>query len=244
MSLDVDKKVLCKLTKFITIQIVNKIVNIMGTKVDIIAGITLALNEIFNTSRGTWISVKDRSIVKTLDEAGVNKNLSTTLVDVLTKKGLIFAEGQRGGMRYKLSDLLTPDFEAIANEIWEEWNIRKPKNVNKRDFIPPFPKPLPEEKYNPNTVVLKRQIIIPNLGDHRYVIISNRIIEVVIVALKYAGDEHNQITYDIEYGCAQSDGFIPYIILENMLVKDLFETPQAAADYMIRKTIKYIKRRG
>ena len=92
----------------------------------------------------------------------------------------------------------------------------------------------------------------------RFALKDGGIVEGKIISLHY-GEDGKTILYNLEivnkdwekWNTLPEDGSIDfddieepnkYLVMENISVKDLFETPQVAADYLIRHTLKYIKR--
>ena len=107
-------------------------------------------------------------------------------------------------------------------------------------------------------------MIIPNLGDMRFLIYENNIVEGKIVSLRF-GEDGKKIMYNVEIVNTywlkmqnapkiefneekdydgEEDEFEPtkYLVLRDMGVKDLFETPAIAAEYLVRHSVKYIKK--
>lgn len=242
-----------------------------NSRENILAALELALAEILNVETlNVWVSVKDRSINKILTEAGVNKNYSPIVLEELNKLGLVEGEGSRSGMRYKIISNVIPDVSRLALTIYNRFSKKTKQYYDstklssegypeskKSDLHPLKTKKMKAEKYDPKTVKIKRQVIIPNLGDIRFIIKNDKIYEGKIISLYYPTNSDNTIAYDIrianelwlewlsEY--ATNDDIIPdeepdkYEVVKKLGVKDLFETPEVAADYLIRKVVRYTK---
>lgn len=103
-------------------------------------------------------------------------------------------------------------------------------------------------------VKVKRQVVIPTLGDMRFALKDGGIVEGKIVSLHYA-DDRKSILYNLEIVNSKWQSIykdlensetpdIPekYCVMIDLGVKDLFETPMEVAEYLTRHTLKYIKR--
>lgn len=92
----------------------------------------------------------------------------------------------------------------------------------------------------------------------RFALKDGGIVEGKIISLHY-GEDGKSILYNLEivnqkwidwnaYYENMDEDIKPspapnkYSLMQDVSVKDLFETPQVAADYLIRHTLKYIKR--
>lgn len=243
------------------------------------AGLELALEEILNVQNlNVWISVKDRPIGKILESAGVDKKYNSYVMKALAKCGLVEEEGELAGKMYKIKSQVIPDIKYLVKQIHEQQKAeRKPYYVpvgerkeeeNKFDGYPESsPSDLRQKRaykrkdahqdvYSSQAVKVKRQVIIPNLGDMRFALKDGGIVEGKIISLHY-GEDGKSIMYNLEIVNQKwidwkslseeidIDGDEEpnkYIIMSDVSVKDLFETPQIAADFLIRHTLKYIKR--
>nr|DAJ28045.1 MAG TPA: hypothetical protein [Caudoviricetes sp.] len=229
----------------------------MGNKREnILAALELVLAEILRVDKmNVWISVKDRSIASILQSGGVNKNYSAIIVDELKKLGLVEGEGERSGMRYKIISNVIPDVSRLALTIYNRFSkkIRPTEGYpesKKSDLFPLIPKKNKSENYDPKTTIIRRKITLPSLGDIRYIIYNNRITEGKIVGMYYhdendkeikyqmriANPEYQQCSESIEEDEPASDQFIMVFIYG---LKELFENPESAASYLVRKVIRY-----
>lgn len=107
--------------------------------------------------------------------------------------------------------------------------------------------------YSGKPNVVKRHVNIPTLGDMRFMIHLSSIIECKVISVHYDRETVSKILYDVEF---VNPEFISsfeeneldeaschkYRIMPNQTIKDLFETPEDAADYLVRKFVKYQKR--
>lgn len=229
----------------------------MGNKREnILAALELVLAEILRVDKmNVWISVKDRSIASILQSGGVNKNYSAIIVDELKKLGLVEGEGERSGMRYKIISNVIPDVSRLALTIYNRFSkkIRPTEGYpesKKSDLFPLIPKKNKSENYDPKTTIIRRKIILPSLGDIRYIIYNNRITEGKIVGMYYHGENDKEVKYQIrianpEYQeCCESIGEDEFASDQFIMVfiyglKELFENPESAASYLVRKVIRY-----
>lgn len=108
-------------------------------------------------------------------------------------------------------------------------------------------------------IKVTRQVIIPNLGDIRFALKDGGIVEGKIISLHY-GKDGKSILYNLEIvnkdwheynnlpkiSDDAKDVYLSephkYDVMTDIGVKDLFETPQIAADFLVRHTLKYVKR--
>lgn len=220
-------------------------------KAEIITGLELALSEILNVNNmNVWISVKERSIIGIMKEAGVQKGYAPILLEELRKLGLVENEGERGAMRYKIISNVIPDVNRLATTIYERYlnAIRKYKNTF--DGYPTSsPSDLRPKRSNDNrnkskelsgkVVRVARQIVIPVLGDMRFVIHDNMIVEGRVIAVYYGekeGDE-NKMFVDLKFSNELTSDMLRMIPL-----KEVFETPDKVAEYLVRKCLKFQKK--
>lgn len=250
------------------------------------AGLELALEEILNVQNmNVWISVKERPIGKILESAGVEKKYNPYVMKALVKLGLVEEEGQLGGKMYKIKSKVIPDVKYLVKKIHEEAKAERKSYytpVSEReekqfdgylvskpsDLKPKRPykrKDAHQSEYSSPAVKTTRQVIIPNLGDIRFLVYENNIVEGKIVSLHF-GEDGKRVMYNVEivnnywlkmknapkveikedmrdYD-GEEDEVEPtkYLVLRDMSVKDLFETPAIAAEYLVRHTVKYIKK--
>lgn len=248
-----------------------------ATVEEVRAGLELALEEILNVSNmNVWISVKERPIGKILESAGVEKKYTPYVMKALAKLGLVEEEGELAGKRYMVKSQIIPDIKYLVKTIHEEAKAerksyyvpvgeRKAEDFegypasSKADLQPKRPSTRKDAHQHPSPAVkVKRQVIIPNLGDMRFALKDGGIVEGKIISLHY-GEDGKSILYNLEIvnpdwqswntyyenideDVKPSKAPDKYSVMENISVKDLFETPQVAADYLIRHTLKYIKR--
>lgn len=241
------------------------------------AALELALEEILNVSNlNVWINVKERPIGKILESAGVEKKYAPYVMKALAKLGLVEEEGEMSGKRYMVKSQIIPDIKYLVKTIHEEAKAERksyyvPVGERKAEDFEGYPASKSSDlqpkrsstrkdahQHSSPAVKVKRQVIIPNLGDMRFALKDGGIVEGKIISLHY-GEDGKSILYNLEivnqkwidwnaYYENMDEDIKPspapnkYSLMQDVSVKDLFETPQVAADYLIRHTLKYIKR--
>lgn len=253
----------------------------MKREEEIKTSLELALEEILRFDRmNVWISVRERPITKILEESGSTKNYSPFVLKALSKVGLVEVDGKNSHQRYMIKSQVIPDIKFLTDTIYNDYNERYTKYQNNRylkikelkaeinefDKYPPSPKSdlTPKRTYSRKdaqqdlefspAVKVKRQVVIPTLGDMRFALKDGEIVEGKIVSLHYA-DDRKSILYNLEIVNSKWQSIykdlensetsaIPekYCVMIDLGVKDLFETPMEVAEYLTRHTLKYIKR--
>ena len=162
-----------------------------NSKENIIAGIELALQTIVPAATNKWVSVRDLSIVKVLEQAGLNKNYSPPLQEVLKTKGLMFTEGCRGGLRFTIKADAVVDFSKLAEEIYVKASYYGkssedgyPKSKSS-DLKITKPKSSSLDMFESSALIraMKRKIILPNMNDLVFVIHEGRIFQAVVLGM-------------------------------------------------------------
>ena len=253
----------------------------MKREEEIKTSLELALEEILRFDRmNVWISVVERPITKILEEAGVRKGYSPFVLKALSKIGLIEVNGVNRHQRYMIKSQVIPDIKFLVDTIRKDYSSECAKyqntyllkkkaltaEANEFDKYPPSPKSdlTPKRTYSRKdaqqdiefspAVKVKRQVVIPTLGDMRFALKDGGIVEGKIVSLHYA-DDRKSILYNLEIVNSKWQSIykdlensetpdIPekYCVMIDLGVKDLFETPMEVAEYLTRHTLKYIKR--
>ena len=253
----------------------------MKREEEIKTSLELALEEILRFDRmNVWISVRERPITKILEEAGVRKGYSPFVLKALSKIGLIEVNGVNCHQRYMIKSQAIPDIKFLVDTIRKDYSSECAKyqntyllkkkaltaEVNEFDKYPPSPKSdlTPKRTYSRKdaqqdlefspAVKVKRQVVIPTLGDMRFALKDGGIVEGKIVSLHYA-DDRKSILYNLEIVNSKWQSMskdletvetpaIPekYCVMSDLGLKDLFENPMEVAEYLTRHTLKYIKR--
>ena len=227
-------------------------------KEDIIAALELALQEILRVDKlNVWLSVRERSIVKILQDAGVNKDYSSSVMAKLKEIGLIETEGAKGFMKYRIVTNIIPDAKRAAEEIYNIFLEKKRSYFNSDKLSPTRPSDS-RPKYSktktmydfeqPGKVIkCKRKIIMPQLGDMRYMVNDNHIKQVRIVGIEFGDSE--KILCKVSYRCTEGNyndevetnetGEMD--IRSGVPLNEIFETPEQVASYLVKTLVKYDK---
>ena len=227
-------------------------------KEDIIAALELALQEILRVDKlNVWLSVRERSIVKILQDAGVNKDYSSSVMAKLKEIGLIETEGAKGFMKYRIVTNIIPDAQRAAEEIYNIFLEKKRSYFNSDKLSPTRPSDS-RPKYSKNktmydfeqpgkVVKCKRKIIMPQLGDMRYMVNDNHIKQVRIVGIEFGDSE--KILCKVSYRCTdgnyndevETNETGEMDIRSGVLLNEIFETPEQVAAYLVKTLVKYDK---
>ena len=216
---------------------------------DIIAALELALQEILRVDKlNVWISVRERSVVKILQEAGVTKDYSSSVMAKLKEIGLMETEGSNGFMKYRIVTNVIPDVKRAATEIYNivlekkrsYFNSDKLSPSRPSDKYPKYSKTKTMDDFEePGKIIKgKRKIIMPQLGDLRYMVNDNRIKQVRIVGIEFGDNE--KILCKVSYRCT-GDENTTMDIREGVLLNEIFETPEQVAAYLVKTLVKYDK---
>lgn len=216
---------------------------------DIIAALELALQEILRVDKlNVWISVRERSIVKILQDVGVSKDYSSSVMVKLKEIGLIETEGANGFMKYRIVTNVIPDAQRAAEEIYNIFLDKKRSYFNSdklsatrpSDSRPKYSKTKTMDDFEqPGKVVkCKRKIVMPQLGDMRYMVNDNHIKQVCIIGIEFGSDE--KILCKVSY---RSTGDEQTTMSERsgVLLNEIFETPEQVAAYLVKTLVKYDK---
>lgn len=227
-------------------------------KEDIIAALELALQEILRVDKlNVWLSVRERSIVKILQDAGVNKDYSSSVMAKLKEIGLIETEGAKGFMKYRIVTNIIPDAQRAAEEIYNIFLEKKRSYFNSDKLSPTRPSDS-RPKYSKNktmydfeqpgkVVKCKRKIVMPQLGDMRYMVNDNHIKQVRIVGIEFGDSE--KILCKVSYRCTdgnyndevETNETGEMDIRSGVLLNEIFETPEQVAAYLVKTLVKYDK---
>lgn len=225
---------------------------------DIIAALELALQEILRVDKlNVWISVRERSIVKILQDVGVSKDYSPSVMVKLKEIGLIETEGANGFMKYRIVTNVIPDVQRAAEEIYNIFSEKKRSYFNSDKLSPTKPsdnrpkycksKTMDDFEKPGRVIKCKRKIIMPQLGDMRYMVNDNHIKQVRIVGIEFGDSE--KILCKVSYRCTEGNyndevetnetGEMD--IRSGVLLSEIFETPEQVAAYLVKTLVKYDK---
>lgn len=218
-------------------------------KEDIIAALELALQEILRVDKlNVWVSVRERSIVKILQEVGVTKDYSSSVMVKLKEIGLIETEGANGFMKYRIVTNVIPDVHGAAVDIYNIFLEKKRSYFNSDKLSPTRPsdsrpkysktKTMDDFEQPGKVVKCKRKIVMPQLGDMRYMVNDNHIKQVRIIGIEFGSDE--KILCKVSY---RSTGDEQTTMSERsgVLLNEIFETPEQVAAYLVKTLVKYDK---
>ena len=218
-------------------------------KEDIIAALELALQEILRVDKlNVWISVRERSIVKILQEVGVSKDYSSSVMAKLKEIGLIETEGANGFMKYRIVTNVIPDVHGAAVDIYNIFLEKKRSYFNSDKLSPTRPsdsrpkysktKTMDDFEQPGKVMKCKRKIVMPQLGDMRYMVNDNHIKQVRIVGIEFGDSE--KILCKVSY---RSTGDEQTTMSERsgVLLNEIFETPEQVAAYLVKTLVKYDK---
>ena len=218
-------------------------------KEDIIAALELALQEILRVDKlNVWVSVRERSIVKILQEVGVTKDYSSSVMAKLKEIGLIETEGANGFMKYRIVTNVIPDVHGAAVDIYNIFLEKKRSYFNSDKLSPTRPsdsrpkysktKTMDDFEQPGKVVKCKRKIVMPQLGDMRYMVNDNHIKQVRIIGIEFGSDE--KILCKVSY---RSTGDEQTTMSERsgVLLNEIFETPEQVAAYLVKTLVKYDK---
>lgn len=205
------------------------------TKEEAVVLLEEVIAKIYETARGRWTSVRDLSIGNLCIERGLSKNYAASIMSILEKRELVEVEGQLGGLRYKIDSNLTFDASYLAERTFIDFKEKRDSYKTKTsDLQPPKAKKVREEKYDPHTVITKRRSF--RIPEEKLFFMpknSNLIVECVIEGVQKQNDEYyHAVSFKNSDGESTTEHFVK--------IKDLFDTPEACAQRLIKNTI-YLK---
>lgn len=216
----------------------------MKNKDEIIESISDAIAGILAVATNEWTSVKTFSLTKILKKNDVNLKYLPYITHELKVIGLLFIEGERSGMRYKIDSAVTYDAMGVAKKIYEshaqnarvsqgypEANVGDltPKQNNKRYGVNDLEKTSKVESH-------MRRICLPNIGDKRFMLRDNEIVEVKVRGVRLANDEDaSSMKLYIVRWYAAGDLFYT----EEVYAAELFETVEDLLKSLSKKHRKY-----
>lgn len=222
--------------------------NIQQKREEIFAGLELAISEILNPKQlNVWISVRERSITAILNDAGVNINFSASVMEELKKIGYIEREGNGAGMKYKIITSVIPDYKSLCEKIYNNFQERHSKKKVFDAYGPSDPSDLRPKRakrqkmpnMNGSTKVIYREP--EKLGTIGYIVANDHIQECKLIGIRYADAEFKKVLYDVEIMKNEGEE-IGYETIKDICMGKFFSTPDDAAQYLIRRCVKYIKR--
>jgi hypothetical protein len=166
----------------------------------------------------------------------------------LKEIGLIETEGANGFMKYRIVTNVIPDAQRAAEEIYNIFLEKKRSYFNSDKLSPTRPsdsrpkysktKTMDDFEQPGKVMKCKRKIIMPQLGDMRYMVNDNHIKQVRIIGIEFGSDE--KILCKVSY---RSTGDEQTTMSERsgVLLNEIFETPEQVAAYLVKTLVKYDK---
>lgn len=189
--------------------------------------IAKVVRRIYSVALNQWVSVREQPISKILEEEGVNRRYAPAISQVLKDAGLLFTEGARGCMRYKMNattaldaDLLAERIIDVESEQSKTYNASRPKR-NKET-----------SQYGSDkgkTSTLKKEPLA--LGTKVYFIYENKLTEGIVYSSKLSDKPGKLYEYTIKF---TRESLIRYA--EDIT---LFLKPEEVTAYLIKNMVKY-----
>lgn len=184
----------------------------VGNKEATCEKIRKAISMVMGGELNNWYNIKDRSIAKLVTGAGCYKNYSSFIINELTELDLIEFVGARRGNQQQYRLLRTEfDIDKLSSDIYDKYKKAcKKYNETRRD------------KYNNGAKPSPRKIQPLKLGDLRFFINGNSIIEGKIIGMKYQ-DDTERIGYDLKYRSGEATNVSGQLLFSSVdkLVEDL-----------------------
>lgn len=203
---------------------------------DLQNNLTKVVSKIFVLATGKWVNAKDFAISKICEEYNVDRRYSTAICKVLREKGLFFSEGEKSGMKYKI----TPNtgsvvHVSIAQLIIEQFRADVKTYNDSRKSSDSKPLRCKEEKEE----VLPAKFIkrtVPHLDDRMFVLLETQIIECRIVGKRYNPDNEKILLFDAQLP-SKHEG--EKVIMKDIPLNQLFESSEALIAHLQRHIIKF-----
>lgn len=189
--------------------------------------IAKVVRRIYSVALNQWVSVREHPISTIMQEEGVNRRYSSAISQVLKDAGLLFTEGARGCMRYKMNATTALDADLLAERIID---LEVQQSAEYRANRPKRNKETP--KYGSDrgkTSTLKKEPLA--LGTKVYFIYENRLTEGIVYSAKLSDKPGKLYEYTVKF---TSGNLIRYA--EDLT---LFLKPEEVTAYLIKNMIKY-----
>ena len=189
---------------------------------------------------GHWVSVKERTIGKSLRDAGLNARYSTDIYNALTKQGMIEKEGMRSGLRYKIINDTIVDSRGLAEKIYFDYTHRIPDNSGNPK--PSYSKRISIEyldekdvKRRKHTLLSGKKLMqIPHLGQVVYALVDGFIAEARITCVRF--DENDKVLVNFKTALEDSEGVS--VERENYCLRNV----AFSVDELIKKLVSDVKK--
>lgn len=216
----------------------------MKNKSEIIKSLSNGIAGILAVSTNEWTSVRVVSLTGVLKENEVSSKYLPYITHELKKIGLLFVEGERGGMRYKIDSAVTYDAMSIAKKVYDDFysNTQQlhgypeafvgdltPKQNGKKHTVNDLEKSSKVENH-------MRKVVLPCIGEKRLLLRDNEIVEAKIRGIRLVNDEDasSMKIYNIRWHHAGD-----FFYTEEVNITELFETVEDLLRTLSKKHRKY-----
>jgi len=200
--------------------------------------LTNVVSKIFTLAKDHWVNAKDYPISKLCEEYSVDRRYSTAIGKVLREKGLMFSEGEKSGMKYKIdyfSNAHIPSYSHLAELIVEQYraDLKAYNDSRKSDDCRPLRYPKEKVEVMPANFT---KCSIPHLGENRFCLIANRIFECKIIGKRQSHDEHI-LLFEVEVPTKSEKD--ERLFIDNITLNNLFESVDTLLIYLSKKVTKF-----
>lgn len=205
------------------------------------------LTRIFECSLNHWYDVTDLSIPNLIIDSGLPAKYIPFVMRKLTDGGLIYREGTRHTMRFKITAPILPDLPELTNDILsdialttkkynDKYRLKTENQTNHKktslhNHEPQNSKPIKEQQK-----VLTDPA--PVIGSIRYLIHQNRITEVRVYAIFENTDQ--TIVFDVSNFNTQNEP--PLLTITNVKQSSLFVSVEKLLLSLSKRLVKNHKR--
>lgn len=198
--------------------------------------LTKVVSRIFTLAAGKWVNARDYAISKICEEYNVDRRYSTAIGKVLRDKGLMFSEGEKSGMKYKINTNINPvNFSFTAQLIIEQYraDMKAYNDSRKSDDYHPVRNKVSKPEIMPATFI-KRTV--PHLGDMMFVLFENQIVECKIVCKKCDLDNEKILLFDARI---PSNDELQRLVVKDIPLNQLFESIETLTTYLHKHIVKF-----
>lgn len=179
---------------------------------DIRQNIKKSIQDLQALANNQWISVREYPLSKIFQDNHINKSYFGPITTILKQSGLIMTEGEKGGMRYKMVNVII-DPDSITGKIielhkinMETYNSSRPKKSRKRETI------MEDQKLTK----IKSEPL--QLGTKVYFVNNQRICEGIIWSSKIINLEPRKFEYTVKTSDGQyNSGFKLFLSVEELI---------------------------
>lgn len=198
------------------------------------SNLTSVVSKIFTLATNKWINAKDYPISGLCVEYGVDKRYTTAIGKVLREKGLLFSEGEKSGMKYRIKGIST-DYGFLAELIIEQYraDVKAYNDSRKSDDYRPLRNQKEKIETMPATFI-KRTV--PHLDDHMFVLLNCQIVEGRIVGKRYNPDNEKILLFDAQLP-SKNEG--EKIIMRDIPLNQLFESAEVLITHLQRHIVRF-----